>query len=141
MVKILNCYLYAKKSYGTSSKSAIFFGQPCIIPKLQQSERRGIFVFLFYSIYQFPKRLIVNYLTHRFSIEGSRTPWGCDAAFQEVRRSFQFLFCKFYSVLSFLIHLFSIVPALSYCMQYKDWANALKYLVGAVHYKGWEPLI
>ena len=28
MVKILNCYLYAKKSYGTLSKSAIFFGQP-----------------------------------------------------------------------------------------------------------------
>ena len=30
MVKILNCYLYAKKSYGTLSKGAIFFGQPCI---------------------------------------------------------------------------------------------------------------
>ena len=30
MVKILNCYLYAKRSYGTLSKSAIFFGQPCI---------------------------------------------------------------------------------------------------------------
>ena len=29
MVKILNCYLYAKKSYGTLSKGAIFFGQPC----------------------------------------------------------------------------------------------------------------
>jgi len=25
MVKILNCYLYAKKSYGTLSKGAIFF--------------------------------------------------------------------------------------------------------------------
>ena len=31
MVKILNCYLYAKKSYGILSKGAIFFGQPCII--------------------------------------------------------------------------------------------------------------
>ena len=30
MVKILNCYLHAKKSYGTLSKGAIFFGQPCI---------------------------------------------------------------------------------------------------------------
>ena len=30
MVKILNCYLCAKKSYGTLSKGAIFFGQPCI---------------------------------------------------------------------------------------------------------------
>ena len=30
MVKILNCYLYAKKSYGTLSKGAIFFSQPCI---------------------------------------------------------------------------------------------------------------
>ena len=28
MVKILNCYLYAKKSYGALSKGAIFFGQP-----------------------------------------------------------------------------------------------------------------
>ena len=25
MVKMLNCYLYAKKSYGTLSKGAIFF--------------------------------------------------------------------------------------------------------------------
>ena len=31
MVKILNCYLYAKKSYGTLSKSVIFFGQPCTL--------------------------------------------------------------------------------------------------------------
>ena len=31
MVKILNSYLYAKKSYGTLSKGAIFFGQPCIM--------------------------------------------------------------------------------------------------------------
>ena len=31
MVKILNCYLYAKKSYGTLSKGAIFLGQPCIL--------------------------------------------------------------------------------------------------------------
>ena len=125
-----------KKVMALCLRVQFFFGQPFIIPKLQQSERRGIFVLLFYSIYQFPKRLIVNYLTNRFPIEGSRSPWGCDAAFQEVRRSFQFLFCKFYSVLSFLI-----VSALSYCMHYKDWANALKYLVGAVHYKGWEPLI
>ena len=28
MVKILNCYLYARKSYGVLSKGAIFFGQP-----------------------------------------------------------------------------------------------------------------
>ena len=31
MVKILNCYFYAKKSYGTLSKGAIFFGQPSTI--------------------------------------------------------------------------------------------------------------
>ena len=30
MLKILNCYLYAKKSYDTLSKGAIFFGHPCI---------------------------------------------------------------------------------------------------------------
>ena len=30
MVKILKCYLFPKKSYGTLSKGAIFFGQPCI---------------------------------------------------------------------------------------------------------------
>ena len=28
MVKILNCYLYAKKSYGTLSKGAIFLANP-----------------------------------------------------------------------------------------------------------------
>ena len=33
MVKILNCYLNAKKSYGTLSKSAIVFDQPCIYSK------------------------------------------------------------------------------------------------------------
>ena len=31
MVKILICYLIPKKSYGTLSKDAIFFGQPCMI--------------------------------------------------------------------------------------------------------------
>ena len=31
MVKILKCYLIPKKSYGTLSKDAIFFGQPCIL--------------------------------------------------------------------------------------------------------------
>ena len=31
MVKILNSYLYAKKSYGTLSKGTIFSGQPCTI--------------------------------------------------------------------------------------------------------------
>ena len=35
MVKILNCYLYAKKSYGTLSKGAIFFGQPCIMNNIK----------------------------------------------------------------------------------------------------------
>ena len=29
MVKILKCYLYAKKSDGTLSKGASFFGKPC----------------------------------------------------------------------------------------------------------------
>ena len=29
MVKILKCYLIPKKSYGTLSKGAIFFGQSC----------------------------------------------------------------------------------------------------------------
>ena len=28
MVKILNCYLYAKESYGTLSKGAIFLANP-----------------------------------------------------------------------------------------------------------------
>ena len=32
IVKILKCYLIPKKSYGTLSKDAIFFGQPCILP-------------------------------------------------------------------------------------------------------------
>ena len=36
MVKILNCYLYAKKSYGTLSEGAIFFGQPCAFKLLWQ---------------------------------------------------------------------------------------------------------
>ena len=31
MVKILNCYLYAKKSYGTLSKGAIFLAIPVYI--------------------------------------------------------------------------------------------------------------
>ena len=30
MVKVLKCYLIPRKSYGTLSKGAIFFGQPCI---------------------------------------------------------------------------------------------------------------
>ena len=30
MVKILKCYLILKTSYGTLSKGASFFGQPCI---------------------------------------------------------------------------------------------------------------
>ena len=34
MVKILKCYLIPKKSYGTLSKDAIFFGQPCIFYKV-----------------------------------------------------------------------------------------------------------
>ena len=29
MTKILKCYFIPKKSYGTLSKGAIFFGQPC----------------------------------------------------------------------------------------------------------------
>ena len=39
MVKILNCYLYAKKSYGTLSKGAIFFGHPCIIGRNVSKEK------------------------------------------------------------------------------------------------------
>ena len=39
-VEILNCYLNAKKSYGTLSKGAIFFGQPCMI-KLNKSSHLG----------------------------------------------------------------------------------------------------
>ena len=31
MANILKCYLIPKKSYGTLSKGAIFFGQPCRI--------------------------------------------------------------------------------------------------------------
>ena len=40
MVKILNCYLYAKKNYGTLSKGAIFFGQPCILTDFDTSSLR-----------------------------------------------------------------------------------------------------
>ena len=29
IVKILNCYLIPKKSYGTLSKGVVLFGQPC----------------------------------------------------------------------------------------------------------------
>ena len=36
MVKILNCYLDAKKSYGALSKGAIFFGHPCIYCKFNE---------------------------------------------------------------------------------------------------------
>ena len=36
MVKIFKCYLIPKKSYGTLSKGAIFFGQPCIWPTLER---------------------------------------------------------------------------------------------------------
>ena len=35
MVKILKCYLNQKKSYGTLSKGAIFFDQPCIYLDIQ----------------------------------------------------------------------------------------------------------
>ena len=31
MVKIFKCYLIPKKSYGTLSKGAIFFGRPCTL--------------------------------------------------------------------------------------------------------------
>ena len=40
MVKILKCYLIPKKSYGTLSKGAIFFGQPCIKNKQNLAVRR-----------------------------------------------------------------------------------------------------
>ena len=42
MVKILNCYLNAKKSYGTLSKVAIFFGHPCVCSKEQSKVWFGI---------------------------------------------------------------------------------------------------
>ena len=43
MVKILNCYLYAKKSYGTLSKGAFIFGHTCIssISKVIDQQPRG----------------------------------------------------------------------------------------------------
>ena len=37
MVELLKCYLIPKKSYGTLSKGAIFFGQPCILTKQTDS--------------------------------------------------------------------------------------------------------
>ena len=40
MIKILKCYLIAKKSYGTLFKGAIFFGQPYIITAKQQVKNR-----------------------------------------------------------------------------------------------------
>ena len=43
MVKILKCYLIPKKSYGTLSKDAIFFGQPCIMA------RKSPFIIAVYS--------------------------------------------------------------------------------------------
>ena len=36
MVKILNCYLYAKKSYGTLSKGAIFLANPVLLFVFEQ---------------------------------------------------------------------------------------------------------
>ena len=40
MVKIFNCYLYAKKkSYGTLSKGAIFFGHPCMTINVKNEHR------------------------------------------------------------------------------------------------------
>ena len=41
MVKILNCCLYAKKSYGTLFKGAIFFGHPCIFGRNLEFIRTG----------------------------------------------------------------------------------------------------
>ena len=35
MLKILNCYLYAKKSYGSLSKGAIFLANPVAATKLE----------------------------------------------------------------------------------------------------------
>ena len=52
MVKILKCYLIPKKSFGTLSKGAIFFGQPCII------FTKGIEVILLTSC---PRRLFINF--------------------------------------------------------------------------------
>ena len=37
MAKVFKCYLIPKKSYGTLSKDAIFFGQPCIMHKKKDS--------------------------------------------------------------------------------------------------------
>ena len=35
MVEVLKCYLIPKRSYGTLSKGAIFFGRPCIMQMLR----------------------------------------------------------------------------------------------------------
>ena len=58
MVKILNCYLYAKKSYGTLSKGAIFLAIPvgreiarnlrerlCHYYHLRHADRAALFCF------------------------------------------------------------------------------------------------
>ena len=37
MVKIFNCNIYAKKSYGTLSTGAIFLGQPCTKTHVQKN--------------------------------------------------------------------------------------------------------
>ena len=58
MLKVLNCYLSAKKSYGTLSKGAIFFGQPYIYEydkmhsKLEQKKPTKYIVNFLYIYFQ-----------------------------------------------------------------------------------------
>ena len=57
MVKILKCYLIPKKSYGTLSKGAIFFGQPCILPLCTLFEKKYLVIFKTYFSTNFKKTL------------------------------------------------------------------------------------
>ena len=50
MVKILKCYLFPKKSYGTLSKAAIFFGQPCIYILINGFRKCYIYIYTVYSV-------------------------------------------------------------------------------------------
>ena len=65
MVKILNCYLYAKKSYGTLSKGAIFLGQPCIFKHKKKINNLKISSHCLYSTcYYFLLGQCVVHITH-----------------------------------------------------------------------------
>ena len=73
MVKILNCYLYAKKSFCTLSKDAIFFGQPCIYV----NEVRDICIVSGYLILSLSKSIFPYRIDHNLITSNRRIPFFC----------------------------------------------------------------